>query len=193
MKIQSEKLQLSDIEDLRKHDLKALDKVRRIVKTIIYSRMSSFRDLHVFIDDLVSNAFIVLFRSYTNYDPTKKTEFSTYAFNRIVSSSRKTYLALKYPYGGIKALSGKSKVLQEAFQSSALAYLLSEQDLHTKVSSNSIDDVASYIRTVLTSDEERRLLPKIMSMVNSSTTNPDVSRKDYREILDILRKRIGDQ
>lgn len=180
---------VKDINALRKGNVLAYRKIYTQLKDIIYSKLSGYDDIGIYIDDLISNAFIVLIRTYDRYDSTKA-KFSTYAFNRIVSSSRKQYLSLKYPFSGIKALSGKRKVDIDNFRSSSLAYILYSQDLCIEVSSESIDDVSSYIKSLLNPSEERRLLPRIMQLVNGFNLPPDIGIDEYTEILNIFKERM---
>jgi hypothetical protein len=121
-----EHILLEDITCLNKSNF---SHVEGSIRSIIKSRLSIYNDLNDYLDDLVSNAFIVLLRSAKRYNP-DKSKFSTYVFNRVVSSSRKLYMALKFPYGGIKALSGKSKVLQSLFLESNLAYFGNPEELN---------------------------------------------------------------
>lgn len=103
-------------------------KVKDMVRRIIISKLSKYMDLDEYMEDLVSNAFIVLLRSVNSYN-SGKSQFSTYAYNRIVASSKKLYLSLKYPYAGIIALTGKKRELQDLFLSSSLAYISSIDDM----------------------------------------------------------------
>jgi len=181
---------VEDMNALKKGDSIVYRRIYTQLKDIIYSKLSGYEDIGVYIDDLISNAFMVLMRTFDRYD-NNKAKFSTYAFNRIVSASRKQYLALKYPFSGIKALSGKRKVDIDNFKSSALAYILYSQDLCIEVSSESIDDINSYIKSLLNPNEERRLLPRIMQLVNGFTTPPDMRKDEYTEILNIFKERMG--
>lgn len=183
-------LSYEDIQEIEKGNYEAYHRVIRHVKDIIYSKLSGYSDIKTYIDDLTSNAMIVLMRSVKNYN-TKKSKFSSYAFNRIVSSSRKCYLSLKYPYSGIKALSGKKKVDLDSFRNSALAYIMYNQDLCIEVSANSIDDIESYIGSLLNVKEERRLLPKILSLAQGKIAPSDMKRHEFLEILNILKERMS--
>jgi hypothetical protein len=116
------------LEDIKDMDLNKFKKLSNSMKKIIVSKLSHFSDLDEYLDDLVSNAFIVLLRSGKRYE-SSKSSFSTYAYNRVHSSSKKMYYALKYPYSGIKSLMGKKKSEQDLFLSSPMAYISSIEDL----------------------------------------------------------------
>jgi hypothetical protein len=121
----SDKISLGDISNI---DSKLFNKLKLSIRKIIVSKFFYFSDLDDYLDDLVSNAFIVLLRSVKRYESTKSS-FSTYVYNRIYSSSKKLYYSLKYPYGGIKSLMGRTKAEQEQFLGSSLAFIVGIDDL----------------------------------------------------------------
>jgi hypothetical protein len=81
---------------------------------------------------------------------------------RVVSASKRMYLALKYPYGGIKSLSGRTKQEQDDFRSSPLSLL------------DSVDDYQVNCKGFMSVDE-------IKLLISSYLTKDDV---DYHDILD---------
>lgn len=126
------RITLDSVNNIDRVNFKALDSSLR---KIIISKLSHFNDIHDYLDDLVSNAFIILSTSAKIYN-SSKSSFSTYCYNRIVSSSKKVYYSLKYPYSGIKALMGKTKKEQEAFLTSTLSYINSLDDLDIEIPDN---------------------------------------------------------
>jgi hypothetical protein len=117
------------VNNIDRTNFKALDSSLR---KIIISKLSHFNDIHDYLDDLVSNAFIVLSASAKRYN-SSKSSFSTYCYSRVVSSSKKLYYSLKYPYSGIIALMGKTKKEQDAFLTSVLSNLSSIDELDIEI------------------------------------------------------------
>lgn len=134
------RITLDSINNINRSNFKALDCVLR---RIIVSRMSHFPDLYDYLDDLVSNAYIVLTASARRYD-SSKCNFSTYSFNRVVASSKKLYHSLKYPYSGIIALMGKTKKEQEAFLSSSMSTISSLDELDIDIPDSKYEGVFDY-------------------------------------------------
>jgi len=185
------RLSYEDVTSLWKGNKKILTLIKQELKAIICSRLSGYQDLNIYLDDLVSNALIILIRSYTNYN-SRKSKFSTYAFNRIVSGSRKHYLSLKYPYGGMKSLaSGYGKKLGE-FRSSNLAFILSDYEVYTDIPDTSIGDVVTYISTLLTVQEEKEYLPQLIRLMGGKLSRNQKRNPEFVKVLNCIKERMLD-
>lgn len=133
-----ERLCIDKIRNLNRINYDSMDSA---IRRIIVSKLSYLNDLNLYLDDLVANSFIVLLRSVNRFD-SSKSQFQTYAYNRIVAASKKLYYSLKFPYSGIKALMGRSKKDQEGFFTSNLAYLMSVDELEFEISDEfTVEDI----------------------------------------------------
>ena len=146
------RINTGDIESMVKGDSSAYHRLSGSVKAIILSRLASFPDIKNYMDDLVLGSFVILWSSYRNFDKSKAS-FSTYSFNRIVSAAKRQYLALKYPYGGIKRLSGLTKKEQDSFIQSDIAQIYELDSFYNDIPSLDIDNIDSSLSVYLTDDE----------------------------------------
>lgn len=95
-----------DIDKLSKCKI-TYNKISSELKRIMNKSLWGFRDYRQFEEDLLSEGFIELYKAYKRFDITRGARFATYAYFRLQSRFIRFYLSLKYPYGGIKSLSGK--------------------------------------------------------------------------------------
>lgn len=123
------------MEDILSIDRVRYPKLESSIRSIIYSKLKHLPDIHDYIDDLVSDAFLVVLRSVKRYN-SSKSKFSTYVYNRVVASSKKLYLVLKFPYGGIKALTGQTRDKVNIFLDSDRSKICSIDELDLELPDN---------------------------------------------------------
>lgn len=176
-----------DIDLLKKGNSKSYKKVSNQIRQIVYSRLSYFKDIPSYIDDLISNGILIALRAYETYD-SRKSKFSSYLYNKVVSSSKRQYLSLKYPFAGIKALSAGTKAKLEAFTQSPSSLLMSLSELKVDVESRSIDDIESLIKSKLTLLEEEKYLQTIIDLSKGSIKKSSIETSTLKNIKSLLKK-----